>query len=264
MKRILPLLLIIILFISCKEESIDNPIEIEEITTSKNIAFTEDNITLSIEGSGFDETTATTTNPNISIDKIDNSTFQISSTKNSKATISFTFSSGDFSEEEEINIQFVEHGVLNFNTVEGITPHTDSTDEILEILGEPDYKVSANDEKTIEFWDYTSLGLRFYITTSTSKVQTIRLYAQEFTRQHLPLNHYTSGTYPYKIGLDLKITNPQASTTDVINTIGKNYVIGGSDDSYYLDYRFINLVFHYFSDDVNQFSNKTIQYVTLY
>ncbi len=254
---------------SCSENDSDsdiriNPIEVNQITASNKYAFIEDEIFIEIDASGY-SVIEVTSEDNVTIEKIDTTTYQITASESTEASIEVQIVSGEFNEIQTLDIEFVEHGVIDFEIVEGIHINNDTTDKIIELFGEPDYTYS-NSTNTEERWDYAGLGIRFEITIATGIVDEVRLYATDFDRVFND-ESYLSGIYTYEISEDTKIENLQLTASDVINKYGDNYTHKTSssvDNLHYFDYTDMDVVFFYFSDDIEDYSDQEIPYITIY
>ena len=48
---------------------------------------------------------------------------------------------GSHTQFKYVDVNFYQHGILNFKTVEGITVNVDNSDKIVKLLGEPEAKI---------------------------------------------------------------------------------------------------------------------------
>lgn len=268
MKKICTFFSIIFILLSCENETIENPIQINQITTSKTIAFTEETITLTIDGSGFDKAEINIISNNVISKKINDNTFEINSNTTGEHSVKIKLTDKNFSLEQSIDIEFIKHGIINFDIIEGVSINHDYEKDLLDKLGEPNYKTTWETAENILFkiWDYTKLGIRFYIKTSTSKINHATVYNGEFIRYDEKLKKYTSGIYPYEIGFGLNFTEQTVTTDDITNVLGTTFLQGGnqSNNTYYMDYNFRDAVFYYSSDDINNYQEKKVLYIVLY
>ena len=241
-----------------------NPINIIEVTSSKEYAFIEESVVIAIQANGYSEIVVSSED-NIDIEIINDTTYIVTSEERTEATIEVTLTNGDFTKSENIDIEFVEHGVIDFEIVEGLQIDIDTSDKLIDLLGEPYYKYS-NNSNTEERWDYPDLGIRFEIKIDTEIVSEARLYSYNFNRTFENEN-YTSGIYPYEISEGIKIENSQLTTNTVLENYGNSYLhstLSNSETTHYFDYETEQVVFFYFADDIDDYSEKTVPYVTIY
>lgn len=242
-----------------------NPIIINNITSSKELAFTDETITLNIDASGYSNLDVTSTSSNVSITKTSDTTYNVNTTDAEDIIIQLAFSFNDFIETETINLSFFKHGVIDYNIVEGIEIDVDTSDKIISLLGEPSL-TESNNSGTAMRWHYFDLGMRFEVLTDTNVVNEVRLYGREFDRTANGISN-TSGIYQYEIGESLKISNSQLTTDVVLNTFEFDNEKGtesADNNLFFINYPRIGVIFFYFAEDINQYSGQTIPYLTVY
>lgn len=267
MKKILLTLFTSLFLIACSsetEESI-NTIVINSIESSKQLAFTDETITLNINATGFSNLNLTTNANNVTISAIDNTTYTVNTTEAKDIRINLTFTKDDFTETATIDLSFFEHGVINYHTVEGIEIDVDTSDKLTSLLGEPNLMESNNDQTEMR-WHYFDLGLRFEVINETNLVTEVRIYGDEFDRTVGDVVN-TSGVYPYEIGNSLKISDLQLTTNTVFDTFGTAYETGvqsADNNLFFINYPDIDTVFFFFGSDINDTENKVIPYMNVY
>ena len=97
---------------------------------------------MSIEGSGFTEVQVRASNASsVTIEELATNVFEISADAAVSSAIFVTLKNdvGGYSETQTHSITFVEHGVKDFTTVEGVHIDLDKRDRAIQLLGEPDY-----------------------------------------------------------------------------------------------------------------------------
>ena len=171
-KRLLTYTCIAILFFSCSSESNDEtpPVAFESFSVSKNISFTDTPIILNINGSNFESSELIFTNDNVESKKINETTYEITASEALIEQIRIRLINGGDIQSKSVMLEFIEHGVLNSNVVEGIKVDTHKTERLLEILGEPDGKIEYS-SGTSSGWVYTS-GVTFIVTKATNTIAT--------------------------------------------------------------------------------------------
>ncbi len=176
--------------LSCSKEDIAPPVVFENLSASKNLSFTNDAITLNIEGSDFTDIEFIFSDAALTSTKIDETTYEIKSSKALLGNVRVDLINGDDIQTKTIDLEFVEHGVIASNIVEGIKIDLDTSDRILVVLGEPDYKGETSVEY---FWQY-SFGVTFRILKETTKI-----ISAELITNNLLLNGIPTTGYPYSI-----------------------------------------------------------------
>ena len=142
------------------------PVEFESISVSENLSYTDKSITLNIIGSNFTSIKFVFSDANMTFNKIDEVTYEISANKTSEGTVRVDLTNGDEVQSKSVNLEFLEHGVFNSSIVEGIKINVDNTERLLEALGEPDGKVEHSTGTTVA-WVYTS-GVSFVVKKATN------------------------------------------------------------------------------------------------
>ncbi|MFM9825675.1 hypothetical protein [Flavobacterium sp.] len=256
----LPLCLVILLSISCSSDNKDPTILFTSLKANKEFVFTEDPIVLSIDGTGYTTISVTSTNPAISITKATSTSYEIKSTVATTAYIYVELTNNANKEFKYITLNFYEHGVKDYTTVEGIKVNYDGSAKVLALLGEPDKKLDSS-TGTLEYWNYGSKGLNLTIIKSSSVVESISILSSNFiyTNSSNVQTNYTN--YPYEIGNSWKINNSSTTMDMIVSKLGLPTIKGTSTTSLtlrYYQYSTQKLIFRFYSDSEDNYTGKKI------
>lgn len=184
------------------------------------------------------------------------------------ANVFVTLSNKTNTESKNILLNFYEHGIKNFNIVEGIKVNLDSSSKVLNLLGEPEYK-STSTTGTIEYWSYHSKGVLFAILKSTNLVTNINAYSSNFytTLENGTKVYYKN--YPFEIGNDWYINNTNTIMDAVITKLGQptnKYNSTTDPTSTFRTYRFAaqNMYIGFYGSTEDDYIGKTIKSIILY
>jgi hypothetical protein len=267
LKVVLPFCLFLFLCFSCSSDDKDPEVVFNSLNATKTVLYTEDKTTITIDGTGYTESSLTTSNPYVKITKVTSNTFEVSSTKGTTATIYAEIKNNSYNKMQSITLNFAEHGVVNFNTVEGITRITDKTDKILKLLGEPDDKIDLSSGQTTN-WNYPKKGLTFIIDKMTSTVIGMSLYSSNF--YYFNSNNTTISFYNYAYGLGngWYINNLNTTMDMVVNKFGtptgKSTSTSGSSTLRMYQFSSQRLTFRFYSDSEDNFAGKKIVNLIIY
>ena len=261
-----------LIFFSCSSDDNSNktetnPITINSIESSKQLAFIEETIAINIDAIGYEAIDVTNDNNNTTITKINNTTYHINATEMENVTINVTLSYEDFTETEAINLSFLEHGVINHKIVEGLTLDVDSPDKALTLLGTPEAK-TINEDDNEETWYYFEKGFWILMDMNVNQVHYIRLYGYDTWTRTIDNVNYKGNYYPYEIGDGLNISNLQLTMDTVIETYGQptekfSSSTTGSTLRVY-DYEDIETLFYFNSNSIDNYTGKTVGYINVY
>ncbi|MBU2950305.1 hypothetical protein KO493_06320 [Tamlana agarivorans] len=197
---------------SSDEESM-TPVEFNSLTVSEYLSFTDEPITLTIDASHFSSVEFVFSDPSISSHKVDKTTYEISASKGLEGSVSVELSNGGTSETKSVDLEFVEHGVVNSNIVEGIKIDVDTTERLLEVLGEPHGKL-FHTTRNEETWGYY-FGVLFIVNTQTNIVT-----SAEINTYSRILQSYNGDViiqpYPYLINDTLDFSGSERGKMDEI------------------------------------------------
>ncbi|AUS04430.1 hypothetical protein [Pseudotamlana carrageenivorans] len=145
--------------------------------------------------------------------KIDKTTYEISAGTTSKGRVGVVLSNDGTVETQYIDLEFVEHGVVNSYIFEGVKVKGDTTERLLEVLGEP-HGVIRFSSKNLEVWAYY-FGVIFTINTQTNVVidAEINTYSRIFKSYKGDL---IIQTYPYLINNTLDFSDSERGKMDEI------------------------------------------------
>ncbi len=263
---VITLCLVALLSVSCSSDEKDPAIVFTSLDANKTDVYVEGTITLNISGTGYSDIDVTSSNTTIKITKVASTIYEISSSVAVTTNVFVTLSNKTYKESKSVALNFCEHGIKDFNTVEGIKVNIDKSSKVLSLLGEPDNK-STSTSGTIEFWRYSSKGLFFAIKKSSNVVDNINVYSSNFfnTLENGTKLYYTN--YPYEIGNGWKINNTNTTVDMVITKLGAPEKNPNPDPvSTLRTYRFINqnMYLSFFGATEDDYVGKTIKSLILY
>ena len=160
---------------SCSKDDDDVSVEFTSLTASKIHSFVDEPILLTIEGSGFSEVSVVSgeVDPSkVVIVKIDTKHYKISALETLRPTIVHVSLDGEL---KSIDLNFYEHGVKDFKTIEGIQIGVDKKNIIKSLLGEPE-GVADTISGDFEYWYYFSKGFYLLIRKLTDVPFLARVY----------------------------------------------------------------------------------------
>lgn len=267
---ILSLCLIALFSISCSsddEKEQDTNTEPAVVFTSlesdKTISYIEDAITVNIEGTDYTDINLTSSNTKIKITKVTSSIYEISSTEATTAKIYAEIKNSTSTKNKNIDLTFIEHGVKNSRTVEGITVDVDKSAKVSSILGEPEQKTTSPDGLS-EAWNYPAKGLNIIIVKKNSIVNQINILTSNYfiTKNEEKIS-YTN--YPYEIGNGWKVNN---TTMDMVvtelGTPSRKSTHETSLNNRAYEYATQKFAFRFYSDSEDNFTGKKIIYFSIY
>lgn len=258
---ILALSLLLLTITSCSSDNPEPDIVFTNLTVSKTRGYIEDFIILDIEGTGYTNVSVSTIDPSTTVTKKSTTSYEISASKTTYANIKVDLTNGSKKESKNQTLNFYEHGVLNFDTVEGLKVDGSTTSFATTLLGEPDYKTEIG--SGYESWKYLSKGISLSVNTTTSLIYNIDIYGSNYyyTNTDNIKTYYT--TYPYEIGNGWKINNSATTMDMVVAKLGTPTLITSSisGSSLNVSYKYTlskNLTFHFYSDSESNYTGKKI------
>ncbi len=261
---IVTLCLVALLSVSCSSDEEKDPAVIfTSLEASKTDAFIEEKIILTLAGTGFTDVNLASSNSSVKITKVTSTIYEISSSVAVTTNVFVSLSNNTYKESKSVALNFCEHGIKDFNTIEGIKINIDKSSKVLSLLGEPENKTSTT---TMEFWRYTSKGLLFAILKSSNVVDYINAYSSNYyiTLDNGTKVNYTN--YPYEIGNGWKINNPNTTMDMVITKLGAPAEKINTDPVSTLRiYRFANqnMYLSFYGATEDDYVGKTIKYLIL-
>lgn len=258
----------VIIFSSCSSSDKDADVVFSSITTNKKDVFIEEPIVVSLEGTGFTETNLTTTNSKVTIKRVTNTAFEVSSTEATACKLYAELKNGSNTQFKYVDLYFYQHGILNFKTTEGITVNTDTSDKILRLLGEPEIKTELTGTTPAEKWEYPSKGFGFIVIKSSKLVTVSYVYSSYFYALLSDgVTKVTYTKYPYEIGNGWALDNVLYTMTNVINKLGTDYIKASSTTTTLRNYKMSvdnqKVYFYFYSDSEDDFSGKKIQSILI-
>ena len=265
--------LVLLFALSCTKTEVEVPaIEVPAVvftnmTTSKTDVFIEETVTITVEGSGYTDVILTANNPKVKITKVASTVFEISATEAATVKVYAELKNNTKNQTKSTTINFVEHGVKNFNTVEGIKVNTDTSDKVLKLLGEPDYKDNSTDGSR-ETWSYLSKGLQFLVVKTNLIVDVIYVKGHNYyliDTSNDSKKYFTN--YSGELGNGWKINNTDSTMDLVVTKLGTPSIKKTSTTSLTnRTYEYTNqkIFFNFYSDSEDDYNNKKIIHFTLY
>lgn len=258
-------LCLVMLLASCSSDEKDPAVVFTSLDATKTLTFIEEPIILNLTGSGYKDINLTTSNTKIKITKVASLIYEISSTEATSAKIYAELSNNTYKETKNIDLAFVEHGVKNLNTVEGIKVNVDLSTKVLSLLGEPDTKSTSTDGLS-EYWRYASKGLGLTVIKSSTIIDQIDMLSSYYYYTNSANTQISYTNYPYVIGSNWKINStttmdlvvaqlgtPSLKSTSTTSTTNRAYL-----------YSTQKIVFRFYSDSENDYTGKKIIYFSVY
>lgn len=253
-------------FTSCSTDDKDPAIVFTSLEANKTQTYIESAITLNFSGTGYSDISVTSTNTAVKITKTSSTSYEISSTIATSANIVVALKNNSYNESKNITLNFYEHGIKNFNTVEGIKVDVDLSSKITTLLGEAENKTNSTDGLT-EYWYYYTKGISFSITKLSSIVNQIDLYSSNYYYVNSANTQTSYTNYPYEIGNSWKINNSTTTMDMIVTQLGIPNTKGTSTTSStnrYYQYSAQNIVFRFYSDSEDNYTGKKIIYFSVY
>lgn len=255
--------------VSCSsDEEKDQAVVFTSLDANKKDVYVEGTITINVAGTGYSDIAVTSSNTTVKIIKLASTVYEISSTVATSAKVYVELKNNTYQETKNITLNFYEHGVKDFNTVEGIKVNVDKSTKVLSLLGEPTGKKYSTDG-LLEFWSYHSKGVLFVIFKSTSIVENINVNSSNFydILENSTKVYYTN--YQYEIGNGWKINTPSTTMDAVIAKFGppsNKYSSTTDPSSTYRTYRFANqnMSLGFYGATEDDYVGKTIRSLILY
>lgn len=260
---------ILLLFTGCsKDDDAIKDLEIvfNSLTTTKALNFIDETAIITIDGEEFREVIVTSNDSKAAITKISTTSYAIESSEAIELTINVQLKNNDFGETKSIDLEFYEHGIKDYKIVEGIELNVDKTEKILALLGEPEAKTLNSDESR-EFWFYFSEGFELVVIKATDIVTDAVVFP---TPWDITINGISNigSIYPYDIANNWNVSNSQLVMDEVIEKLGEpdgkfSSNTTGSKLRRYV-YNNPNVSFRFYSDELNDYSNKPVSYIVIY
>ncbi|WP_281297284.1 hypothetical protein [Flavobacterium limnophilum] len=260
---LLTLIIVTLLSTSCSSDDEKDPIVVfTSLSANKTDAFIEETIVLNLEGTGFSDVNVASNNTSVKIIKVTPTIYEISSTVATSTNIYISLSNNTYKENKSISLNFCEHGVKNYKTVEGITVDTDKSSKVITLLGEPDTKTTSTDGLS-EYWKYASKGLCFIITKSSLMVNQIEMFSSYYYHTNSANTQVLYTNYPHEIGNGWKINNTTTMDT-IITLLGIPTTKSSSSTNRMYQYSSQRIVFRFFSNSEDDYTGKKIIYFSVY
>lgn len=274
---LLSLLLLLCLAVSCSSDSIEPVYEptIEELTTfsvDNNNIFIDNKANLIIDVDAYSAIQVTSTSTNVTITKVDDLNYTISSTEVGSELIYITVIDNAGNQLKGIRrMYFYEHGTKDYNTVEGITIDVDASTKLEDLHGVPDGKTFYTiDDNEYENWYYFSKGFYFTVSKFTNTVIDIYLFGDTWSRT-IDSVVYTGSVYPYELdGLSTFNSENGLLMDEIVEKYGEReseYEYTSSRLKYYLYTTNLNdnlnntqysYFFFYSDDNLDEYTNQKI------
>jgi uncharacterized protein (DUF736 family) len=262
---LLTLFIATLLSTSCSSDDEKDPaVVFTSLSANKTDVFIEEIIILNLEGSGFSDVTVASNNTSVKINKVTSTIYEISSTVATATNIYVSLSNNTYKEHKSITLNFCEHGVKDFNTVEGIKVNVDKSSKVLNLLGEPATKTNSPDGLS-EYWRYTSKGLGIVVVKSSTTVEQIDILSSNYYYTNSANTQVPYTNYPYEIGNGWKINS--TTTMDMVvvklgNPTLKSTTSATTNRAY--QYSTQRIVFRFYSDSEDNYIGKKIILASVY
>lgn len=259
----------VFLFVSCSEDDASlPPVELDAISVSNAMTFLEDPVSVTIEGSGYSdiEVNSNIASRHLDINIIGDNIVEITSAKAGKGRIYIRLmnENGDLSETKSFDVEFLAHGVVDLEVVEGVTIDGSNRDRLVTLLGEPDYTLPTSDGLA-ELYYYFSKGL-YFVVSNTNVVSAVSIRGKRVLYAFEGGEEFVMEIYPYEIMPGLTFENPQLKTDEIVSRLGnpdeKNRSSQSSLKNWH--YRQHDLYMFFYSDSENNYSGKDVEQIYLY
>lgn len=197
-----------------EEEEIVLPVEFKNLSTDKEVSFTDTPILLNISGSNFSEAEFVFSDEAMSSKKVNDSIYEITATKALNGSVKVDLIAGEDVQTKSVNVEFLEHGVFNSNTVEGIRIDLDTSDRLLQVLGEPDLKLESTSGLSV-FW-YYSFGVVFTEVKANKRITLASVTARSRVVSSEGNTDVLVQPYPYLINELFDFSDSAGNTMDEI------------------------------------------------
>lgn len=254
------------LCIGCSTDDNDNdselPVEFTALEASKTYSFIENTITLTIIGEEFTNIEVTSDNSDLTITQINDTNYEVSSLVEARGVISVKLKNGSSSEAKLKSVSFHEHGIKNFESVEGIEINVDKIDKVLDLIGEPDRIL--NRASGSESWYYFSKGIVLSVQNSNDIVQEATVFAVEW-RITIGDDSFEASIYANDINDIWNLSQASLIMDDVISLLDlpDNMVenaLGNIKEYVYNE----GVIFSFASDDLNNYQGKQVVQIELF
>lgn len=257
----------LLLFSCSKDEEMEtiNPIIFNTLESTKKEVFTDEMITIYVDASGYTDIEVISDVSDLVIDNVVGTTYTLNATEAAEATIEVILTNGNFTKSKSLEVSFLEHGVIDFNVVEGFTLDEDSPFRVRELHGDPDY-ILVNNDTNQEVWYYFDKGFWIVMNNSTNKTDYMRIYGVNWTRTFDDVEYFGK-QYPHEISEGLKIENLQLTISSIVDRFGlpsDKSTNPDNDNLHAYNYQDLEAVFFFLSDDIDDIEGKTVGYMNLY
>lgn len=259
------LTIITLFFSACSKDDDaikDNPVVFKSLTASKEVSFIDESITLNIDGEEFTDVVITSSNPSITVSQVSSTTYTVSASKATKATISVQLKNNSYTEKESIALNFYEHGVIQYKFVEGIEIGVDKTDKIIALFGEPEAK-EVPSTGNYDYWYYYSKGFSIVIHKTAKIAVDIRIYNEGWSRI-MDDKIVNFSVYPYSIVGAWNFSTAPVNMDAIVNLLGQPLSKHESTTDNLKWYVYKDVVFFFFSDSIDDYIGKKVTFMDIY
>ncbi|MDO6737713.1 hypothetical protein [Wenyingzhuangia sp. 2_MG-2023] len=260
---------------------------VTNISINKQNAFTDEEITLTFDASNYDAITVTSEEPSINITSTSETSYTLTSEQLSSGYINITTTKDTISELNQVLVNFHEHGITDYQTIEGINIADSNIYNLLLLHGEPEgiYTQTITETDTIdntittttsnfENWHYLSKGLTFRINRYLETVLSVTVYGTEWeVKLDNEENNATGVKYPYEIGdignftdgilmdtviEELGTVEDEENKIDATNSL-KLYIYDDANPNLTSNQE---VGFYFTSDELNEYESKNVKLIT--
>ncbi len=271
------LIFAVFIFTSCSEdEAMLPPVELDNVELSSMTTYIEEPISITVKGSGYSSIDVKSVIPSnaLIIEEVSKNIVEITATRAVKGRIyiSLVNENGDLSETETFDVEFYEHGILDFKTIEGIEIDVDKKAKALALLGAPEGVLESSDGK-YEFLYYFSKGFSLYVNKGTDVIFASRIYGISWSR-NIDGVDVIGDEYPYSLSGIGNFTDQDGLNMDtVISSLGQP----GSGRKYasttqnstlkWYVYDSLNnmgtVIFYFWADSLDAYQGERVPYLNL-
>jgi hypothetical protein len=256
------LLMVVMSISSCSEDNVDEQVVFTSLVASETKAFIENEITLTVTGTGYDEIIVVSENDDVVVEEIIPKTYKVTATKTTSGKIYVQLKNGTYDETKIISVNFYEHGLKDFQVLEGIKIGSDTSAQLLDLFGEPEHK--SDNGSTAENWTYMSKGINFVLYKTTNKVVFATAFSSNYYVNVSDTEQVSYTTYPYELPNGWKVN--QTTMNSVVDKYGNPNNKYSSDTTPIKTYQYTSNKFYvsFYGDTEDDYFGKEIKLISIY
>lgn len=188
--------------------------------------------------------------------------YKVTANKAASGKIYVQLKNNTYDETKIISVSFYEHGIKLPQVVEGIKITTDTSTQLLALLGEPEHK--ADTGTSAESWSYMSKEVSFVVLKSSNKVVYATAFSSNYYVKVSDSENVSYTNYPYALPNDWNMD--QTTMNSVIGKYGnptKKYKYDTTTIKSY-QYETERFYVNFYGDTEDDYFGKTIKAFSVY